>query len=287
MPSKSAQETDYIVRTARVAWSYVYGPPQNGCSGRADKGIKRKRGYSSSFKRGISETRFITLRRKAAVSAAGHHRNGEHDQAMGLQAWTEAHTKEKEFLERKVKARKVQALAENSLALHSQDLPELQESLTTCKSNFRKNMAARIRAQQKANEKIRGRSHMTLLQELQGSKAVMAASATANLQAALQRYSVQVLPLKDSVKAQFIVTNQPGNMPDIRHQLLAALHSWYEVSPDVFTASPATSGTALKLDCAASAQRVLIAFDLCTTRRTKCWSFLRGKLASRSPMAAS
>ena len=275
------QDTKSLFRLARVVWVWCFGEARQVCRERIDKGMPRNNQTAGHDE--ATEAGFIRRRRRAELEAgrryeerlrAGEQSNrgrGSSD-SSDSDVWTEKHEKELQFQNRKLKHRKIQACAENSLLPDEVEDGMLEEA-QLCKKNMLAREAARQKKQQKVLAAEQGCSLDEVRRQLTAKTAFLAVAASEELRRGLGQLRLRQVP--SASDAEVIICSRPGFLANPRHRLLSALKGCFELSPKLLTHG---QGAVLKLHPAASIQRVLLVSTACARQRCRFWRFFRNAL---------
>lgn len=263
-----------VITLARKVWAMCFGRPRKRLKSRVDKGIKRP--IQAHSGRPKTESAFLHMRREAAVSAGLNCTAG----CLGLDAvrphWSEAHDAELLFQERKLHERRVQAYAENSL-LVSEEAPELQIAAETCKRKMIDNELARDKKRRRLQDLASAQNVLPPLAGLcvyyKADMAVPANQAASALEDGLVKWSLRAT--RQALDAHAVICHCPGDIKDLRVNLLSALLGWYEISSTLVVNG---KGAILKMKRAAATKRVLVVSRQCAAQSKKFWRFLRESL---------
>ena len=235
------QDTKSLFRLARVVWVCYFGEARQVCRERIDKGMPRNNQIAGQDE--ATEAGFIRRRRRAELEAgrryeeslrAGEQSNcgrGSSD-SSDSDVWTQKHEKELQFQNRKLKQRKIQACAENSL-LPDEIEDGMLEEARTCKKNMLAREAARHKKQQKVLAAEQGCSLDEVRRELTAKTAFLAVAASEELRRGLGQLRLRQVPSVSD--AEVIICSRPGFLADPRHRLLSALKGGYELSAKLLT----------------------------------------------------
>jgi len=266
-----------LLRLAQLTWQSCFGRPResSGRVSRLDKGLKRTLTGEDGLQ---TEAAFTRKRRKeaAAASSACRHlemkEEEEEDHLADSALWSEKHDRELAFQKRKAFTKLVHAFSENAL-LPAECPDDLQEAHLQCMEKMRTNEVKRQQRRLCADAIDKGCSKKDFFESIQGCVAYLAVSATGDLKAACQLSSVQIT--QNPADAGIIVCNDPGQMTDVKLQLVSALSGCYEVSPGLMLGS---KGCALKMHTAAAIPRALLVSPGSRKQDADFWTFLRKAL---------
>ena len=138
-----------LVRLARITWTSCFGQARAASAQeRLDKGLKKRK--QEEHDEGLdTEAAFLRKRRRAELAAASAdaplaEASSSEEEDLVNQLWTDKHQAELEFQQKKLRQRKIQALAENVLLENEKD-DGLARDMENCRRNLLQREAERRR----------------------------------------------------------------------------------------------------------------------------------------------
>ena len=278
---------DEIIKLARKVWCEIYGVSRLGGS-RITKGVKRKKALTldDGDEGGVmanTETEFIKKRRHsaAAASAADNdngHRSLDADALMenaasgvGGPEWGKEHMQELVFQRTKLRARKVQAVAEG--ILDGDDC--LQTEVSVVREGRLKEQQARMRKQARQKSRLTGKTASEIKDAIRGKSVYIdsGAASSHHLDAALARMSMP----KVSMHEAEVFIAEPGQSGQ-RVKLATCLRGAFQVSPKLLLS--ASGGTAIKWEPVAKVPRIVYVSEACNARHKNTVNFISSVLCS-------
>lgn len=266
LPHLNFQEKTEVCKLARLAWAAQYGSPRLSSQPRADKGLKRKRGEDGS------ERSFVARRRAAAAAAAAASSQDCGD--IDTSHWTDKHEKEAEFLKKKTEARKIQAVAESSY-LDASSHDKLVASHV--RQKFIDNHRKRRKQNENAEEMNRCQTRLAVLSNLKGAKVFLYEVApSVALLAALGNHGLRIT--EDPLEATAVICNAPGEVSNLRLQLLVGLRGLTELSPSFLLSG---QGCAVKFFQTSASKKVVLVSAAAAEKNKHMWQHFRTCLPQR------
>ena len=273
-------DKDMVIKTARQVWSHLYGYARLTRGVRIDKGVPRRQADSASAASELpdthgsgvimahSETEFIR-RRRAAVAAVSSGMAPVDLDADALMAsatgksggwvWGDTHAAELAFQKRKLRARKLQAVAEGIL--------EGDTQLVIAEVELVKK--ARLKLQQQRNRKhlrsesrLQGKTTTEFLKAIQGKRVYVDNSVSGDsLEANLSRWSMTKASMHD---ADVVIVPTPGQTGE-RVALVTGLRGAYQITHQLLSSngSVARHGVGVKWHAVAQVPRVVYVSQAC------------------------
>ena len=275
LDARQQEDKVRLVRLARITWTSCFGQARAASAQeRLDKGLKKRK--QEEHDEGLdTEAAFLRKRRRAELAAASAdaplaEASSSEGEDLVNQLWTDKHQAELEFQQKKLRQRKIQALAENVLLDDEKD-DGLALDMENCRRNLLQREAERRRKFLARMRLEACRSPTEVQADLRGKKTYLAVPATPQLRQQLFNLRITERPSE----AEVVVCEQPGKLTDCRLRLLSGLKGCYEVSAAFVLTG---RGVVLKMRPAFATKRVLLVSSACARHQPKFWRFLRDSL---------
>lgn len=279
-------DKNQIIKLARKVWCQVYGDSRQGGS-RLSKGVKRKASSLGDDDKADgtmahSEKEFIKRRRDSAA-AVSCNRAGPADLVLDADAlmanaasgaggaeWGEEHNKELVFQRGKLRARKLQAMAEGVLVGDA----AMQAEANVVRASRLKDQRARMRKQGRQEQALAGRSTGDIREAIRGKSVYVDSGVTESpqLNAAIARMSMNKVLMHE---AEVFITASPGQSGQ-RVKLATCLRGAFQASPKLLL-SP-SSGACVKWVAVANVPRTVYVSEACYDRHKHSIDFIKSVL---------
>ena len=275
----------YVVAIARRVWAHCFGMPrqQKRCS-RIDAGVRRPGPSSSSnampgsemdgATRYESEIDFLRARRQAGREAArgvavGNINVPELESVMGMEGWTDNHSKELGFINTKLHKRKVQAAAERTL-LPSERTTGLHEEAREAKRVCIRDQRARERKAARA-EASHSKTVAQVFEDIKGMT-VFIEHDVVNSALKIEAGCCSLRVKSCHADADVLVVADVASMGQ-EAQWAAAIRGCYVMSPSTLLEK---RGGIVKAKRAAAIQRTIFVSEACRKKHSRLLRFIGG-----------